>query len=133
MCTCRCPRHLYSSARRLSSLAPRPVFSEWVDGFRWVLLGGLIYTHSRSFSDTLLVAIRQYWHHSLGAQHLVQDPTNRSSELCIKHGTDGQHGSVHVELHPGAILWLPRGIAHQTSRCLRTSRISIWLFWGGCP
>lgn len=47
MCTCRCPRHLYSSARRLSSLAPRPVFSEWVDGFRWVLLGGLIYTQDR--------------------------------------------------------------------------------------
>lgn len=59
----------------------------------------------------------QFWHHSLEAKHLVQGPVNRSWELCIEGGIRGEHGSVHVELQPGAILWLPRGIAHQTSRC----------------
>ncbi|CAL1137570.1 unnamed protein product [Cladocopium goreaui] len=59
----------------------------------------------------------QFWHHSLEAKHLVHDPVNRSWELCIEGGIRGEHGSVHVELQPGAILWLPRGIAHQTSRC----------------
>eukprot|EP00438_Fugacium_kawagutii_P008421 Skav234467 [mRNA] locus=scaffold1647:259705:265279:+ [translate_table: standard] len=60
---------------------------------------------------------RQYWHHSLEAKHLVHDPANRSAELCIDGQTHGRHGSVHVELQPGAVLWLPRGIVHQTSRC----------------
>ena len=62
-------------------------------------------------------SVRQFWHHSLEAKHLVHDPVNRSWELCIEGGIRGEHGSVHVELQPGAILWLPRGIAHQTSRC----------------
>ena len=130
MCTCRCPRHLYSSARRLSSLAPRPVFSEWVDGFRWVLLGGLIYTQDR-FQIPCLWQSGQYWHHSLGAQHLVQDPTNRSSELCIKHGTmanmDPSMWSYILAPSYGCL----EALRIKPPRCLRTSRISIWLFWGG--
>ena len=107
-----------------------------VTAYNHPLFGQPVCAHADA-QDTFILQLEgcrvwQYWHHSLGAQHLVQDPTNRSSELCIKHGTDGQHGSVHVELHPGAILWLPRGIAHQTSRC-GNGISSHWSFAASLP